>query len=258
MMTDTKKKLLLTGIQNGNYPQVLYKYRTIDQTKAILENFSFWFATPDSFNDPFDCNLSECQTPSAEDALQYLKSLGTIKPSQLQQSASLFQRKPEEIIDLVNNTKQKTINNKGVFSLSKKHDDILMWSHYADYHKGVVLGLDLSSDLGFFLDPIIISYQDTYNELNYFKNPKKSINDTLRIKSLQWAYEQEVRVYKKSHGLHEIHKDAIKEVYFGINSTQEDINEMRQLFSDKKLSNVRFFKGEKAHASFKIEFSPLS
>jgi len=70
-----KKELIQKGIDNGNFPNLLYKYRTIDQAKQILDNFSFWFATPDSFNDPFDCSLSESQAPTLDEARKHFKRL---------------------------------------------------------------------------------------------------------------------------------------------------------------------------------------
>lgn len=252
-----KESLLLAGIENGSFPQVLYKYRTVDQTKKILENPSFWFAKPDSFNDPFDCNLSECKTPSIDEALKYLKSLREYTPEHLNKITSLFQKEPDKLLSLVKETKQKVINNRGICSLSKKHNNILMWSHYADNHKGIVVGLDLKSDLDFFLYPVNVSYQDNYTELNYFKDPEESINATIRTKSSLWAYEEEIRIYKSASGLHKINKDAIKEIYFGINTAQQNIDEIRKLCEDQQIPNIQFYKGEKAHASFDIVFSPL-
>ena len=42
----------------------------------------------------------------------------------------------------VNLIQEYLINNIGIFSLSKVPDNILMWSHYADSHKGIVLEFD--------------------------------------------------------------------------------------------------------------------
>lgn len=145
----------------------------------------------------------------------------------------------------------------GVFSLSKYYNNILMWSHYADYHKGIVFGLELEADLEFFATPIWVSYKDSYEELNYLSDPLKSTIDTLKIKSSQWAYESEVRIYKNSTGLHRINAKSIKEVYFGIKTSQYEIDEIRQIITSKGLSGVRFFKGEKGHGTFKIEFNSL-
>jgi len=132
-----------------------------------------------------------------------------------------------------------------------------MWSHYSQYRQGAVFGLDMEADLDFFVTPIRIDYKDSYEELNYLAHPDKSTIDTLKIKSSQWSYESEIRIYKNESGLHKISEKAIREVYFGINATQEDIDEIRSICSSKGLTNIHFFKGEKAHGSFKVVFEAL-
>lgn len=132
-----------------------------------------------------------------------------------------------------------------------------MWSHYSQYHQGTVFGLDMETDLDFFVTPIRIDYKDSYEELNYLADPDKSTIDTLKIKSSQWKYESEIRVYKNESGLHRIEEKAIREVYFGINATQKDIDEIRRICCSKGLTGINFFKGQKSHGSFKVEFEPL-
>ena len=256
MNVEYKKELIQKGIDNGNFLKLLYKYRTIDQTKQILDNFSFWFATPDTFNDPFDCGLSENQTPTLDDVRKHFKRLN-IAEGTLEQSIEFYRRNPEKLVELVKNAKEKSIFSKGVLSLSQKFDDILMWSHYSQYHQGAVIGLDMEADLDFFVTPIKIDYEDSYEELNYLADPDKSTIDTLKIKSSHWRYESEIRIYKNEPGLHKINERAIREVYFGINATQDDIDEIRRICFSKGLTNINFFKGEKAHGSFKVEFEAL-
>lgn len=256
MNVEYKKELIQKGINNGSFPKILYKYRTIDQAKRILDNFTFWFATPDTFNDPFDCGLSENQAPTLADARKHFERL-RIDEGVIKQSIGLYRKKPEKLIELVKNAKEKSIYSKGVLSLSEKFDDILMWSHYSQYHQGVVFGLDMEADLEFFVTPIRIDYKDSYEELNYLSDPDKSTIDTLKIKSSQWSYESEIRIYKNESGLHKINGKAIRDVYFGINATQDDIDEIRRICSIKGLTNINFFKGEKAHGSFKVVFKAL-
>lgn len=256
MTIEYKKELIRKGIANGKFPKVLYKYRTITQAKRILDNFLFWFATPDTFNDPFDCALSENQTPTLDDAIRHFKRLN-IDKSIIERSIDLYKRSPDKLFELVKNTKEKSFFSKGVLSLSEKFDDILMWSHYSEYHKGIVFGLELEADLEFFVTPIKIDYRDSYKELNYLSDPHKSTIDTLKIKSSQWKYESEIRIYKNDSGLHKINENAIKEVYFGINTAKEDIFEICRIFSRKGLNGINFFKGEKGHGTFKIEFESL-
>lgn len=256
MNKEYKKELLLKGVHNGKFPNTLYKYRTIDQTKKILDNFSFWFATPDSFNDPFDCNLSEIKSPSLIDARKHFERLNMEKEV-IEQSIGLCQRCPEMLIELIKNAKEKSIRSKGVLSLSEKYDDILMWSHYSEYHKGVVLGLSLEADPDFFLMPLKMDYKDNYEPLNFLGDPEKSTTDTIKIKSSHWKYESEIRIYKNDSGLHTINKNAITEIYFGINTSQENIDDIYKICEKCELDHIKFFKGEQSHGSFKIDFQRL-
>jgi hypothetical protein len=250
-----KKNLLLKGIEDGNFPEILYKYRTVDQAKKALENFSFWFASPNSFNDPFDCSLSEKKSPDLKDVSKHLENLGQPK-GVVDNAIKLFKKDPSTVNSLLSRIK-KVIDSYGVFALSERFDNILMWSHYSDSHKGIVFGFELKSDLDFFVTPIKIDYRDRYNELNYFKNPKESSINTIKIKSSQWEYEKEVRIYKSNFGLYKINKIAIKEVYFGINTSQEDVDEIVGIFKREGLHQVSFYKGEKIHGFFGIDFHPI-
>ncbi|WP_024336402.1 DUF2971 domain-containing protein [Desulfotignum balticum] len=254
--SEQKKSLLLQLVETGHYPQFLYKYRTVKQIKMILENFSFWFAKPDTFNDPFDCSLSEIDKPSLEDARRHFTRIG-ITPENIEKSINIYRREPEKLSELIREIKEKTIFNKGVLALSETKDDILMWSHYADYHKGVVIGLDIQSDLGFFLTPLRIEYKDTYQELNYLNDPNKSTIDTLRLKSSQWQYEKEIRIYKNSSGLHQIKAAAIQEIYFGVKANDEDIKEITEICTQKDLTHIRFYKASKSHRSFSLYFNQI-
>lgn len=175
----------------------------------------------------------------------------------IEKSIALFGKNPEKLIEIVEGAKNKSIKSKGVLSLSEKFDNILMWSHYSQYHEGVVFGLKMESDLDFFLMPVKIEYKDSYDELNYLANPEKSTIDTLKIKSSQWSYESEFRVYKNKSGLYRINAKAIEEIYFGIKTTQEEVDEIRGICSKKGLNHIKFFKGEKSHGSFEIIFKSL-
>ncbi|MEZ8267659.1 DUF2971 domain-containing protein [Vibrio cyclitrophicus] len=253
MSDEYKRQMLIKGLEQGNWPEVLYKYRTIEQLEMILDNFSFWFAAPDSFNDPFDCSLSDVDLYSLEDARNHFSSLG-IAESVIDQSIKMFEKHPEKLTALVDDVKKKAITNKGILALSKSSNEILLWSHYADYHQGVAIGLEVRRDLNFFLTPIKIDYQSTYQVLNYLQDPHRATIDTLKLKSAEWSYEKEIRVYKNSSGLYPIKPEAIKEIRFGVKSSEEDINKIKKLCMDKGLGHISFFKAMKAHGKFAIEF----
>ncbi|MDR2061681.1 MAG: DUF2971 domain-containing protein [Acinetobacter sp.] len=256
MNIEEKKKLLELALNKGNYPEVLYKYRTVEQLKKILENNSFWFASPDSFNDPFDCSLSEVESYDLDDARAYFRSL-RIKEDIIEQTIEMFQKNPSKLYDCVNKVKKTTLNNKGILALSSCNDDILMWSHYADNHKGIAIGLEVRKDLEFFLMPINIDYRDTYEALNYLKNSQQAIDDTLKLKSSAWSYEKEVRIYKDGNGLYTIKPKAIKEICFGVKASNEDIDNIKKICAQKGFEDIFFYKARKIHAQFGIKFEAI-
>lgn len=48
----------------------------------------------------------------------------------------------ERLAALLQEFRSKTIEDYSFCSLSENHNDILMWSHYGNSHKGIVLGIE--------------------------------------------------------------------------------------------------------------------
>lgn len=88
----------------------------------------------------------------------------------------------------------------GVFCLSEKNDNVLMWSHYADSHFGLVIEIDSNNE--FFKNLKAINYSNKRPAINIHKVYKKDYSDSERIqytkdifftKSEEWIYESEYR-----------------------------------------------------------------
>jgi hypothetical protein len=99
----------------------------------------------------------------------------------------------DEVLKAIKGEKQKL----GICSLSSKHDIELMWSHYCDGHRGVVIGVEVDSSK-YEIEPIKynglsnITSSETKN--NNYSDIAKSI---LTNKHSIWSYEKEVRVFVK-------------------------------------------------------------
>ena len=139
-----------------------------------------------------------------------------------------------------------------ILSLTIKKDDILMWSHYANFHSGVVLGFDNLKDIFDNLKPVKYVYErESKNFIvnNFIKkairvknnkeNEDKEINnfvdkiiEFLYIKKEEWKYEDEYRAIffnddkriKKLRGIEIINfnKELVSEIIFGLNMTKEN------------------------------------
>jgi len=85
-----------------------------------------------------------------------------------------------------------------VLSLSAVSDNQLMWSHYANNHRGVVLGFN--STISFFPEAFEVKYQSQRPTLDILNRPtnndelKAAVQSICGIKNKDWAYEQEYRV----------------------------------------------------------------
>lgn len=145
--------------------------------------------------DEVDTELGKLGTSINEEILTRLMK---IKP---QYTEYLFRMLPIEI-------GQST----GVFCLSSKPDDILMWSHYADSHLGIVIEINVENHFFSSLRKINYTLKRPSIDINCdYKNENDKLKYGLNIfftKSKDWSYECEFR--------------DIKLISTGANSDQKD------------------------------------
>ncbi|CAM4487953.1 DUF2971 domain-containing protein [Alteromonas australica] len=94
----------------------------------------------------------------------------------------------EEMVEKIKGEKGKL----RICSLSRRADSTLMWSHYADSHRGVVLGIEVNKK--YEVRPV------TYEGLSYVKHATRfggheTAKNVLTCKLEPWAYEEEERVF---------------------------------------------------------------
>lgn len=84
----------------------------------------------------------------------------------------------------------------GVICMSKNWASPLMWAHYADSHKGVVLGFDVPDKAFYEVDYVKKRPTLTDIGLNILDDiTPDDIKRLIRTKADGWAYEQEYRAY---------------------------------------------------------------
>lgn len=267
-----------TVIKKENSPKILYKYVTLESIEPILENASIKFTNPLEFNDPFDCNM-----PSFDLGLvdikklikdEFTKGLGIERNNrEFNQFLSSMMLEFKEIRNSILKDSKTMIADWDVLlggfrilSLTTKPDNILMWSHYARDHKGVVLGFKSDSSLG---EAGKVNYDEGNVLLSKFLESmcKVLIQDVTRngrsdaltdvaasktidvlfkyffLKKEEWSYENEYRIilpadHKKiKHvgvmDLVEFNKQDLLSVTFGIGTPEKNIKDINILLKDK-------------------------
>ncbi len=159
-------------------PKTLYKYRSISPSlresyvKPILAQSKIYLSTPNQFNDPFECQ-AEILVDSDDPLVAGMNQVG--------------------IIDAV---RANLRNMMLIYSMSAVNNHELMWSHYADSHRGICLGFaaEGTDDIFAFAEPV--SYQEGLPvfDLRSDQDPIEGAKTVALVKGTRWAYEQEWRI----------------------------------------------------------------
>ena len=164
-------------------PKQIYKYRGDDpRAHDTLKSSTIWLASPDSYNDPYDCFLrfsASTMTSAFERGLidSFVTGLQLEVPAdkvdEIKQSATPLEtlshnitgvRKPganpKEMVQFLSQIGRKFVEDTVNFlqllqkvikicSFSAVSDSIIMWSHYGSNHQGFCVEYDLERfDLG--------------------------------------------------------------------------------------------------------------
>jgi hypothetical protein len=149
----------------------------------------------------------------------------------------------------------------GVTCFSEKYNNILMWSHYADEHKGMVLGFNPSSQLMQKNKLFRVDYRSERVEIDPSEEVRY-VEAVLKRKSEDWEYEaewrllrlrrycEEKRVGKNILRLFPIEPSDISRVYVGCRNTQLDaINTIRR---KPQFSHIEWYRMEMHPDKFEL------
>jgi hypothetical protein len=217
----------------------LFKYRPINLNtlESIRDNY-LYFNKPSMFNDPFDCMLNICLDESKNEY----------------NNASLEKR-------------DKFLANYRILSLSSNNKEILLWSHYADEHKGICLEyrtVELYDNHGsvpmhgIYFDPTQVQYQHQAStpdnlifadKVDYKDELPKKYNiltdDPIELKRFiytkysRWIYEDEWRIILPkecipANSCAKLIPAILKGITFGTRTTKRDIMNVQTFLSQSQ------------------------
>lgn len=235
----------------------LYKYKPMNQfTLDIIASKRIYYAFPESFNDPFD---TKCY---------FTRSTAIAICTDADKVARVFPDAPDIMVfeqknvssDI--NTFQDKLKNFGIVSLAESATDILMWSHYADNHKGICIELERSENnaLGDHEKTDKVKYTQRYPSLSsniLLDNEKfnSSLKRVLYTKSKQWEYEKEWRTVKPQGGKTYSLPGDVKSITFGARSSQMDIEIVKKLIVG---TDIKLFQAELKQNEFGIKLIKIT
>jgi hypothetical protein len=264
------------GIKMHNDEFPVYKYTSAKTAKLILENCSIRFSVPAAFNDPFefcldlfDFEISEKQF--LEKLEKDLKTHTSFTPNERTQIIKKTSIDNYRLIyrNIINEQREQSL----VFCTSEKNDNILMWSHYANFHQGVCIGLYMPSlieHLNFLT--MKVNYTDVMHPKSFFgqtdDETKVAVMNWIFTKSSCWSYEQEVRslitnendyLNVSSTGYKDVSllPSQVMEVYFGMRTPEVDMKDIESIIKRKGYVINRFGKMEAEKGKYSLKVSDL-
>lgn len=112
-----------------------------------------------------------------------------------------------------------------ICSLTKDKDNMLMWSHYADSHRGAIIGVKIDENR-------YITKKIKYDGLKTITTGYPTINTAISILSHKlepWRYEDEVRVFVEEREYVEAEVKEVKEVILVRKISNQDYGFIRDL-----------------------------
>ncbi len=216
-------------------PAKLYKYRdTGTNSESIFTKQELYFANPMEFNDPFDCGfhiLCQGEHNQRVIAASAFKTARTVHPEwSLEQAHEAAEQAGAVIttdhlgkVTSIFKSKLSSDTNQraGILSLAERCDDILMWSHYADCHKGICVEFRTDGDSSMFSGAKPVVYSDDYPHLDLRdiveSKKTRAAAAWMLTKSSQWSYEKEWRVldFEVGPGVHTFPANSLSSVILG-------------------------------------------
>ncbi|NOQ26437.1 MAG: DUF2971 domain-containing protein [Bacteroidales bacterium] len=239
---DNNDQVLNYVVNNGELPRYIYKYTSLESLHLILESSKLKFSKPSEFNDPFDCHITIDTDNTESEIDNYIKFLE--KNNDLtEEKIKILKKKfhnPKELFEITNKSVNGAIEKHGVTCFSKKEDNLIMWAHYADKHKGVCLKFDILGDTDFFMTPFPVIYKKEYSRYNYIRNKDGLGKFLLETKSIDWEYEQEIRVMKLGAGLYDFKNNSLVEIIFGSRTLKEEREQIVKMTKENLFKITKF------------------
>jgi len=227
---------------------ILYRYVKIsDNTLKMIINNQVWLSEAKDFNDPFE--IIQPLPLNFDEFLINYKQLKRNDPALRIDSLS----HDEELEAVKIRYKEDPcmapviLPKIKILCFSKLNNNILMWSHYTDAHKGLCFEFDVTEDATLFLETWEVKYTENYPQIKLKVTPTnyEGVTDCLATKYIDWGYEKEYRItkYLPDRNLHDFNKKSLKSIIFGWKAEYEEIKTIQNLIINTKCYEHDVFKG---------------
>lgn len=251
----------------------LYKYRSLygiqkEYAKKTITDNEIYFPAPIEFNDPFDCRPNFSFIGSHLEKKEFFKKVCTSmapKLEKIQQNILVnnflknWEKNYPSLVKKLNQATEDLLNTTGVCCMSEDPENILMWSHYSNGHKGICLIFKLESRIPFFREIHPVYYQSNYPNINFVTDDENTmLKFSILTKSNHWSYEKEWRIIKPKEGRKIITfpEEILVGVILGCKILEEDKKQVIEWSRSRKYP-PKIYTAEQKKDSFGVEIREI-
>ena len=284
-----------------------FKYYTATSAKLTLRHTSRKWSTPLLFNDPFEnqfeLHLQDMSDELVDHNLQQWHALVTspdpLRPNQLGHLTPIVEyihqirqqhdlqyteaelayvregvvegmKRATNISAEINAQIRSVMADTSIFCVSETHDNLLMWSHYAQNHTGAVIKFlalpEVDSPL-IVVQPVRYTIRMPRREFASMLDFQKSLTEIVElitlIKSDVWAYEKEWRIVAglrdktQSYEILSYAPEEVGEVYLGCKMAEDDKAELIEI-TRRLYPQAQLYQAEKHPREFALIFTKIA
>ncbi len=245
-----KRKMRKKLIRKKNERDIprLYKYSNIEGAYASLGNLTLRFNAPNQFNDPFEFSVGGIEEATGDQIKLFYQKEGIPEDTPTENFNDFFKSEGQIIL-----SKQADVLNACIrmTCFSTNILNILMWSHYAEDHKGIAIEFDVNRILHRCMDDDMsiglqkVEYSSIKPKIKNLllitdQERNKEMAKIAGTKSKDWSYEKEWRLIlinadyekAKTEGVTRdirFYPNEIKGIYFGGKCEKNTIESIKDI-----------------------------
>lgn len=231
-----------------------------ENTLNELEKSYVYFQSPRLLNDPFDCYPSLLKF--TEDTTDLKLLFQVLEPIMSVSDKTRFKREilKNDFLNFqifISDYLNKFIDRFGIAFFSLSPSNLLMWSHYSNFHKGICLMYDTSKDKNAFRRIRPMDYKEVFEQKEF--KPLTEGNEfehVLYTKSDVWRNEYELRVIKEKQGEFKVNRSCLKTIIFGMQTCNEYKDKIFEV-SKNKYPELYYYDCEPLQDKFGLRFTQI-
>lgn len=226
----------------------LYKYRGMsgDYDKQNLRDMIVYsvlrLSSPATFNDPYEMFVHIVVEGSREQRLERFSQIAaqqapTASPEQRGETVRvLMERSDLAHAERCQQSLAGIRQRSGVFCFAGDPRSVLMWSHYAENHRGVCLQFERMKDFLTLGHAVRVDYREDLPVVNWIVNFHRDVKHVLLAKHPSWNYEQERRITSidNANRYLQLRPDALTGIVFGCRIPASHLEFIDSLLTERK------------------------